>query len=102
MFVTKLFLGFEVTEPYERLLLDADKQALKSFVKNDDTYLQDIMYEDTRYLGKFAGEQTDMASLELLEANIKTLLVKILPIETVSKISLQLFPLIEARRHGRE
>lgn len=102
MFTAALFIGLEVTPPLQKALLLADQQAIKAFVNDDDAYLQDISHGGKRYLGKYAGSQTDISSLELLEVNIRTLLAKILPPEGFADLPLHLFPLVEAEHHGRK
>lgn len=102
MYSVTLFLGLEVTPVVEGFLAVADPALLKIFMKDDEIYLHDLSYEGKRYLGKFAGSQTDVASLEQLEINIRSLLIKILPSEDLSHFSLHLFPLVEARGHARK
>lgn len=100
MFTALLFLGLEVTDPIAQALDAADPAAVSAFIKKDDAYLQDINYNDRRYIGKFAGAQTDLASLELLEENIRSLLAKILEPQILSDTSLHLFPLVD--KHARK
>lgn len=100
MFDARLFLGLEVTPNIENLLKDADIQLVKAFINSDEAYLHDMTNAGIRYIGKFAGDRTDIASLEQLEVNIKTLMAKIFPEENLSEITLNLFPLIEAHRNA--
>lgn len=102
MFSARLFLGLEVTPAVEELFRSADPQMVEAFVKNDDVYLSDLTYRGSRYLGKFAGEQTDITSLELLESNINSLLAILFPSENLSNYSLVLLSFIDSEHYDRQ
>lgn len=92
MFAVELFLGFPVDALFADNKQEIDPQVVALFVQNGDEYLQDVMYKDKRYFGKFAGKINDLAALELLEEHIYSLLKKIVPSHNFEKKQLSLFP----------
>lgn len=102
MLSVKLFLGIKVTPSIEERLEQIDSNVIKNFIKNDDIYLSEFYEEGVRYLGKFAGDQIDIASLELLEANIQSLLGLIFSEKNPLSFSLSLFPIAVPECHDRK
>ena len=93
MFSMALFLGFPVDASLSEALESVDSKLAVLFLENNDAhYLKEVVYQDVRYLGKFAGEITNLANLTLLEANIYSLLKKVVPDYSFRKNSLVLFP----------
>ena len=101
MFSAKLFLGLEIDSQIDRSLKKIDPELLHAFVNDNDVYLQMIVDGENRYLGKFAGDHTDLSALDQLEMNIRTLLGRVLTEENVSDLPLSLFPVLEANEHAR-
>ncbi len=93
MYSVALFLGFPIDHAFAEALKSIDSQLANLFIrKNDDSYLQEVSYNGVRYLGKFAGEINDPASLKLLEENIYSLLKRIVPNYQFERGALVLFP----------
>jgi hypothetical protein len=92
MLGVELFLGFPVDPTFTKELSQIDPQLVALFIQNDDNYLKEIVYHDVRYLGKFAGKISDTSDLKLLEANIYSLLKKMIPDYPYENVPLVLFP----------
>ena len=93
LFGAALFLGFPVDDSFAKTLETVDAQLAALFIRKDASdYLQEVIYRNVRYFGKFAGEISDIVQLRLLEANIYSLLKKIVPHYQSEKIPLLLFP----------
>jgi hypothetical protein len=89
----ELFLGFSVDESFSKALSSIDPQVKNLFIRSDThDYLQEVAYNDRRYIGKFVGEITDSKQLKLIESNIYSLLKKIIPDYPSEQVSLQVFP----------
>lgn len=91
----RLFLGFALTPSLfkELELLPLDRQAF--FVSRDgadETYLQRIFQDNMEYLGKFVEGEPDLATCELLAANIKSIAAKYLPAIALEVEAFRLFP----------
>lgn len=78
----QLFLGLPVTAKLEAELQKANPNIKKIFICNQGDYLHQVTYQGTSYLGKQAGAMTSLQELELLQANIWSLLDKVLPKQT--------------------
>lgn len=78
-FNAHLFLGFPIDDVLARKLNNVSPAVLNSFISEDSNYLKDIEIDGIRYLGKFVETYTKLRDLELLEANIYSLLAKIEP-----------------------
>jgi len=85
----RLFLGLPVDSACQIALSGADSQLLESFVHED--YLCDLQHEGGRFLGKWVPQETSLAELELIEANLMSLLHKILPKHPLSVDQVVLF-----------
>lgn len=92
MFGVKLFLGFPVNGSLSSAIEKMDPQIVDLFIQEGDNYLKQVIYQDVRYLGKFAGEICDIGSLELLEKNVYSLLKKLISDYPYEDVSLVLFP----------
>lgn len=93
MFGVALFLGFPIDKTFSKELASIDAKVAAMFIRNDtQEYLQEIVFQETRYLGRFAGEMSDSTSLALLEANIYSLLKRIVPHYPSEETPLVLFP----------
>ena len=90
----QLFLGFLITPSYSDLLSCLPEAVIKSFVNPSDfNYLQEIECEGRRYLGKIIENGIDLSSLELLQANIYSLLKRLVSDYPYENQSLVLFPI---------
>lgn len=86
----RLFLGYPLNEICSQKLAIADFAVKSTFIRPEEPYLQELEFEGTQYIGKYAGESTDLESLELLEANIYSLIKKLLVDYPCDKTSLVL------------
>lgn len=75
----QLFLGFPLNAALSAVFDHIDPKRKSLFVNEGESYLQEVSVNGTRYLGKPIGRHTDLPQLELLQANIYSLLKKILP-----------------------
>lgn len=98
MFTFQLFLGFPVDELYAEELSKANPYVVAQFIQKEGDYLREITYQDMRFFGKFLGHIAELQQIELLEANIYSLLKKLVPNFSYQEIPLYLFPIEES--HG--
>lgn len=70
----QLFLGFPLFSSY-KIDLEALEPALRSFfIQNHPDYLQSVEFNGIKYLGKPLPSLVELSDVELLEANIYSLL----------------------------
>ena len=93
MFTVKLFLGVPVDHSLASFLEKMNPHLREVFINEGEYYLNDVIYRGERYLGKFADQMPDIQSLELLEKNIYSLLLKVAPGYSYRATDLVLFPL---------
>lgn len=79
MFTAHLFYGFPLDSECSHQLNSLNPSLLSSFIRDDDAYLKELIFEGVRYVGKNVGESVDLAELELLDVNIYSILIKLLP-----------------------
>ena len=92
MFSLSLFLGFPVSASYSEALAKIDPQIIKMFISdNEDSYLNEVTFEGTQYIGKYVGEVAALSELELLQQNIYSILNKMIPNHTCESVPLVLF-----------
>lgn len=78
MFEYQLFLGFPLTEDYQRELSKLSPSFLDMFIQHPPSpYLQQIESEGIVYLGKSLGSSIELTSLDSQEAHIYSLLKKL-------------------------
>ena len=94
-FDAQLFLGFVVDDEFSRVMSSLNPELLKLYIQDNDSCLQEVMYHDLRYLGKFAGKGSHLSDLDLLETNIYSLLKQIVPHYPYGETALVLFPIAE-------
>ena len=76
----QLFFGFHVDASFEDALSEANPHAIQLFINNNSSdYLHEVLHEEKRYIGKFAGEMSSPQALELLQANIYSITKKLIP-----------------------
>lgn len=92
MFEVTLFLGLPLSEYLERELALLDVNIVNIFINAQGGYLQRQKFKEQEYLGKFAGDISNPASLKLLEANIISILAKLSPSITNQDLQFLLFP----------
>ena len=95
----RLFLGFHLTSDYNVELNKINPDLKKLFVQNNLDYLQELMIADNQYLGKYLEKPANLSELELLEANIYSLLGKLVPDYPYSKQPLHLLPVYIGKKH---
>lgn len=93
MFKVNLFLGFPVDDLYVKALENVNPMVVAQFINEEEGYLSDIMHSNMRFLGKNVGTVVVLPKLELLEANIYSLLKKLVPDFPYQEAPLYLFPL---------
>lgn len=96
MYSVKLFFGVPISGEIAAKLSLVNPDLLSLFVQNEDHYLREAVIQNQRYMGKSIENAVDLASLELLQANIFSLLKKILPDYPIEKHPLILLPLQDA------
>jgi hypothetical protein len=95
MYISKLFFGLPVDSELSKQLGKINPKILSLFIQEGENYLIEVKMENQTYLGKSILNPIDLSSLELLEANIYSLLKKLLPEYPFHLNSLILFPLQE-------
>lgn len=94
MYNAQLFLGIPLAGGLQAALAQADESLVSAFVNDHGEYLQEVSHGGQRYLGKFGGDVCDVDQLALLQANIYSMLDKLLPSAACRKIPLVLFPAV--------
>ncbi len=79
MFQTSLFVLFPVSEAFEKMLQGTNPSLVAMFTQGGDDYLESVEHNGQHYLGKCAGDTADIARITLLEANIGSLLRRLVP-----------------------
>lgn len=97
MFDVELFLGYPVEKAYAKKVAGANPHLLSAFVNTQEGYLADIEHQGTRYFGKTLGMTADIADLEMSQANIMSLLKKVVPDHIYEPSALVL---VAIPRHG--
>lgn len=95
MYTAELFLGFPIDLLFAEKLTALDPGYRALFIQDNAIYLREITYNNIRYIGKVAGKVSELTALDLLEANIFSLLKKLVDDYPYQKNSLHLFPLFE-------
>lgn len=100
MFEAVLFLGIPVDEKLQSHIDKANPNAVKLFVNNESDYLHEVDNGSTRYVGKVLETVTNVSSLELVEANVLSLLRRLLGETWSSSEPMVLFATQRPRQHG--
>jgi hypothetical protein len=80
MFDTVLFLGFPLSDAYQKELLRLPSAERELFIQNQvSPYLQRVESEGTYYLGKCLGSSIEMVELDSSFLHIYSLLRKLVP-----------------------
>lgn len=90
----ELFLGFPLTESLNNKLDKTDPRLIDMFVNANGPYLKLVVHEECTFLGKEIGQSTDLVKIKLLEANIYSILSKLLPEYPFKNNPLFLFTMI--------
>jgi hypothetical protein len=98
MFQHQLFFGFLIEADFSAKLQAIDPKIRDLFIQNDANYLQTATHNKKTYLGKFIGKKGELSQLEQLEANIFSLLKKLVPDFPYEKHSLILFSIPDNER----
>lgn len=86
-----IFLGFPLKEPFIQKLNSVSPGIRDLFICPGSDYLQEMVYKEERYLGKFIRSGVDLAALEMVEANIYSILHKLVPDYSYAECPLFLF-----------
>ena len=93
MYSYTLFFGFPVDPLFEKELSKVNPHMLDQFIQTGGDHLEERVHLEMRYLGKDLGSLADLQTIELLEANIFSILKKIVPDFEYNEIPLMLFPI---------
>lgn len=94
MFEVALFLGFPVDIPLANALAELDPSISALFIQEKDSdYLKKVIYQQSPYIGKSAGDIVEIDQLSLIEANIRSILKKLLPHYSQEHLFPLLFPI---------
>lgn len=95
MLERRLFLGFPVDRLYESALLNVSPQLLALFIQNEGQYLEEVFFENQRYLGHYLKSPANLSDLELMQSHIYSLLKRLVSSYPYEKSALWLFPIIQ-------
>lgn len=94
-FKRKFFLGMAVDSLFQQALSSVNRQILDYYIQNTGNYLQEVSFQEERYLGCFLTSPTETSHLELMELHIFSLLKRLLPHYPYQNSALWLIPLVE-------
>jgi hypothetical protein len=97
MVESQIFLGIKELPPLQEMLRKNPPQLLALFIQDQseaNIYLQRAGYHQHSYLGKFLGSHADLSCLDLIQANITSLLRRLAPEYPFQDVDLELFPII--------
>ncbi|MBA3723073.1 MAG: hypothetical protein H0W88_11835 [Parachlamydiaceae bacterium] len=89
----QLFLGFPLNSDYQILLKQTPENLRSLFIQNDPDYLQEVEHEGILYLGKSLGSSVQIQKIDQMEANIFSLLQRLVGNYQYKSVSLVLLPL---------
>lgn len=92
MYLSKMFFGLPIKGELAECLHAIDPKVKALFIRDDDSYLQMVTLDHQNYLGKKLSIATSLASLELLETHIYSILHKLAPAFPAEKNPLMLIP----------
>lgn len=92
-----LFLGFPLESSFIQELNAVNPNIKSLYIQEGSEYLQQITHEGQAYLGKVIDKMVNTESLELYEANILSLIQKIVPNYPYSGLTLVLFSITKLR-----
>lgn len=90
-------MGVAIEGSFAARYAAANPQIAALFLNPEREYLLEIQHEGKTYLGKTISTSADLASLGQMEANIVSLLKKIVPDYSYDDMEFVLFPLIETK-----
>jgi len=93
MFEMQLFLGFPVDAIYASELEKVNPNLVSQYVQDSDDYLREVIQNELRFLGKNIGKIITLSQLELIEANIYSVLKKLVPDYPYEETPLYVFPI---------
>ena len=86
----QLYLGYPVSSIFLAEMHSSNSEMLRQFTHGGE-YLQEVHYQDDTYLAKPVDPNPTLATLELLEMNIYSLLQKLSPRYPVHETPMILF-----------
>lgn len=101
MFESILFLGFKVEQHYSIELAALNPDLLKLYTHSPSDYLEEIVQDNQRFLGKFLDNPCDLNTLELTKLHIYSVLKKLVPAHSYDKSELWLIPLIKPAKQPK-
>jgi hypothetical protein len=96
MFDYQLFIGFPKDPLFEKELQKANKHLIDQFIRSNGEYLEEINHQGMSYLGKKLGKLSQFSEIVLIEANIYSILKKLVPDFPYDETPLILFPIPES------
>lgn len=91
-------MGFPFSGPLEEAVKEVAPDIRSYFISDEGPYLRVVSSRNVQYLGKFAGDSSDLTKLKLLKTNILSILNKLCPNLKVSGEEILLISL-EAENH---
>lgn len=79
------FLGFPVDARFSNALEKQPPEYVALFINSDEAYLEEIYFQETRYIGKRVNHVEPLTQLELLQTHIFSLLKNLCQIMTFPK-----------------
>ena len=96
MFDYQLFIGFPKDPIFQQELQKANDHLMNQFINTHGEYLQEINHQGMQYLGKKVGKLATFSDITLIEANIYSILKKLVPHFPYEETPLMLFPISES------
>lgn len=94
MFDARLFLGFSVDANLKKQLDGANHNILKYFINDTGEYLCLTSSHEEDFIGKILGDEVNLKDLELIEANINSIITKILPEHNSQNYPMRIVPVL--------
>lgn len=95
LFGIGLFFGLHCSAELNDKLSKVNPLYKSLFIREGDEYLQELIFENKTYIGKYIGKTTHLEQLERLEANIISLLKKLVPDYSYENVNLELLPSVQ-------
>jgi hypothetical protein len=94
MFDLKLFLGFPVSGNFQQQLKKSPSSLFTLLIGNNPAYLEEWEGNEGHFIGKRIGKEIDLDTLRLAEANIYSLLERLVPNYPIKETPLILFSIV--------
>lgn len=91
---SSLFLGIMEDSSLQEALAKSSPHLIKTFIQEQPEYLQRIIYQGDAYLGKLIGRELEFSQIDQIEANIRSLLIRLAPTYFYQKEMLKVFAFV--------